>query len=156
MHEMAIVTSIIDSVCEHAVEIGANRVVKLTLYVGEVRDIHEPLLQRYFDHFSRCTIAEGVKVSMVTVPLRFCCDECGAVYGYDLVNERVLHPGSLVDAGGSEEYVAINPDRYSSDGGRTCGHAHAKGESPHCILHPEAEITVVSGTELYIEDIGVM
>lgn len=140
---MAVVTNIIDTVCSHAAEIGASRVVSLTLHVGEVRDIHEELLQRYFDHFSRGTAAEGIVVDMVVVPLRYRCDECGSVYGYDLKAERILCP---------------EPLRSLQDGplGCACGHAHPRGERPRCLIHPNAGITVVSGTELFIEDIGVI
>lgn len=116
MHEMAVVTSIIDAVCEHATALGATRVVALTLHVGAARDIHEPLLQRYFDYFSRGTMAEGVKVTMVTIPLRYRCAHCGRVYDYDL----------------------------------------SANAEPACEQHPDAPVALVSGTELSIEDIGVV
>lgn len=116
MHEMAVVTSILDAVCERAQEEGASRIVSIDLRVGEMRDIHEPLLQKYFDYFSRGTLAEGVEVTMESVPLRFRCDQCGQVYGYDLDGDAM----------------------------------------PRCPNHPHSGITVVSGTELSIEKIGVI
>lgn len=116
MHEMAVVTSIVDAVCEHAAALGAARVVTLTLRVGAARDIHEPLLQRYFDYFSRGTMAEGVEVTMVVIPVRYRCSRCGRVYDYDLDGD--VEPG--------------------------CGE------------HPDAPVALVSGTELSIENIGVV
>lgn len=115
MHEMAVVTSILDAVCERAQEEGATRVVSIDLRIGEMRDIHASLLQKYFDFFARGTMAEGVDVTMEMIPLRFQCDSCGRVYDYDF-----------------------------DDG------------TPRCVDHPDATVTVVSGTELIIENIGVM
>ncbi|MEC4273644.1 hydrogenase maturation nickel metallochaperone HypA [Adlercreutzia sp. R25] len=112
---MAVVTSILDAVCERAREEGAARVVSIDLRIGEMRDIHASLLQKYFDFFARGTLAEGVEVTMEMVPLRFRCDVCGRRYDYDF------------DEG-----------------------------APTCDEHPGASVTVVSGTELVIEKIGVM
>lgn len=115
MHEMAVVTSIIDAVCERAQEEGATKVISIDLRIGEMRDIHASLLQKYFEFFARGTMAEGVEVTMEMVPLRFRCDSCGRLYDYDF-----------------------------DDG------------APFCEDHPESSVTVVSGTELIIEKIGVI
>ena len=131
MHEMAVVRSIVDSISEHAERMGAARVASVTLNVGAARDFHEPLLQRYFDYFSRGTVAEGVKVDMVVIPLTYQCEECGAVYGYDIASERI---------------TALDRDEAESP---------AVGE-PRCLRHPGAAIRMLSGTELFIEEIGVI
>lgn len=115
MHEMTVVTSILDAVCERAREEGATRVVTIDLRVGVMRDVHVSLLQKYFEFFARDTLAQGVEVRVEMVPLRFKCDVCGCVYEYD-----------------------------PSD------------DMPRCAVHPQAAVTVVSGTELVIDQIGVV
>lgn len=134
MHEMAVVSAIIDAICEAAAEDGASEVLSCTLTVGAARDIHEDLLQTYFDWFSRGTAAEGVKVILNTVPLRYCCEECGRMYAFDLTEQRIIDPW------GDPLPAQIDP---------------GPGSQPACIAHPDARIRVVSGLELAIEEISV-
>ena len=157
MHEMAVVTSIIDAICEKAAEEGATRVVACALHVGEIRDIHEDLLQKYFDWFSRGTAAEGVQVAMHVIPLRYQCQECGRIYGYNLKDERIADPfgDPLEDPAFQEGDTGDHVEREEGTCG--CGHGHRMAKQrPHCFDHPEASIAVISGTELFIGDIGII
>ena len=113
---MGVVTSIIAAICEKADEIGACEVKTVVLSVGEARDIHESLLQRYFDYFSRGTKAEGVEVTVRRIPIKYRCVTCGSIYDYQLDQET----------------------------------------EPECKDHPDGSVKIISGTELFIEEIGVV
>ncbi|MEG2726514.1 MAG: hydrogenase maturation nickel metallochaperone HypA [Eggerthellaceae bacterium] len=144
MHEMSIVTDIIKAVAKKAEELDATQVKTIVLQVGEVRDIHEDLLQRYFDYFSKGTVAEGVEVTMVVVPLRYACQQCSRVYGFDLYAGEIKCLDEEQLAKLQEESLA--PDRPSAK----------ERTSPHCPFHPHAPVDIVSGSELTIIEMGVI
>lgn len=141
MHEMSVVTSIVDAICEHAESIGASRVCAVRLAIGEMRDIHEPLLQRYFDFFSRETIAEGVDVEVEHVPVMLRCGECGGLYRYDHVRDLVFP--AAAGPGAPAREIPI-------------GESLVSGAGPRCPEHPDAGAGLAGGTELSIESIGVI
>lgn len=154
MHEMALVTDILDTVCAYAEKEGAKRVVGMTLVCGEVRDIHEDLLQRYVDWFSRGTLAEGIAVKMLTVPLRFRCRECGEIYRYDLKSGAILdEDGTVLEGPGASSDIV---DLGEEDSCGCQGHAHhVEKVRPHCLGHPQAVVDVTTGYELTIADISI-
>lgn len=170
MHEMAIVTDILDAVCAHTEQAGAKKVVGLTLVAGEVRDIHEDLLQHYIDWFSRGTIAEGMKAKMIVQPLRFRCRECGEIYRYSLKQGAILDESGAVLAGvgATGDVVDLGEDDCGcggEHGDEGCGcdaqgdgghHHHVEKVRPHCLAHPSAEIDVTTGYELSVIDISVV
>lgn len=155
MHEMAVVSDIVDAICSRAEEIGASRVVSVRLRVGVMRDFHEVYLQRYFDFFSRETIAEGVKVSMDPVPIRYRCDCCGLEYGYDPYEGKILFPDLPVEDGPCSTDGLLGRSGKDFSGADKLVWA-GEQDCPRCIVHPDAEISIVSGTELSIEEIGVI
>ena len=135
MHEMAVVSYIIDAICEAAAEDGATKVLSCTLAAGAARDIHEDLLQTYFDWFSKGTAAEGVQVILNTIPIRYCCEICARMYAFDPKEGRITDPWG-------------DPLPSEKDPGT--------GSQPLCPEHPDAKIRIVSGLELAIEEITVL
>jgi len=53
---------------KYAQECKARRVVSIHLQVGELRDVVEEWVQRYFDYLSEGTIAEGSKLVFKRTP----------------------------------------------------------------------------------------
>lgn len=139
MHEMALVTEMIAAIEEKAKEVEAERVCSVTLRVGEFRDIHLDLLQKYFEYFTRETVAEGMEVTADVVPARYVCERCGSVYHYDMASlgiERESGPAaSPLPEGRAEE----------TQSGR-----------PHCFDHPDAQIRLITGLELEIIEMAVL
>jgi hydrogenase nickel incorporation protein HypA/HybF len=83
MHEMSYVSEIVKAACAKAKECGALRVVNMTLRVGVMRDFHQEFLDKYFEHFCKGTIAEGMEVTTEFVPAFVRCAECGVLYPVD-------------------------------------------------------------------------
>ena len=77
MHELPIIESVLKIVLQAAEENRVNRVVTITLKVGEMRDFIEEFMQRYFDYCTRGTIAEGAKLEVVKIPITVQCKDCG-------------------------------------------------------------------------------
>ncbi len=83
MHELAVTESLLQVVLRHAGEGGAGRVVSVSVKVGELSDLVNEWMQRYFDYLSRGTVAEGAQIRIERVPATFRCGGCGEVFPAD-------------------------------------------------------------------------
>jgi hydrogenase nickel incorporation protein HypA/HybF len=102
MHELPTTRDIHRIVLQHAASAGAVRVLSVNLEVGALTDVQDEWVQRYFDHLSRGTIAEGAKVRIDRVPGVFRCDRCGGSFEVDRVLGNRL---SCPDCDGNEVTV---------------------------------------------------
>jgi len=80
MHELGVTQDVLKTVLRHAEENGAERVTTIHLKIGELRDIVDQWMQRFFDYLSKGTIAEGAKLAIERPPIRFQCG-CGKEFG---------------------------------------------------------------------------
>ncbi len=77
MHELSIMSNILDIVIEYAEKYNAKRVAKINLLVGELSDLIPEWMQTYFDFVSRDTIAEKAELNIERIPTVIRCKECG-------------------------------------------------------------------------------
>ncbi|MBN2158540.1 MAG: hydrogenase maturation nickel metallochaperone HypA [Spirochaetes bacterium] len=77
MHELSIMSNVLDIVLEHAKKNGAARVVKVNLRIGHLSDIIPDWAQTYFDMLSKDTIADGAALDIERVPVSIRCHACG-------------------------------------------------------------------------------
>jgi hydrogenase nickel incorporation protein HypA/HybF len=84
MHEMALVTKIVDVVVEHAEANDVQKVLAVELVIGELHDIVDNLMESCFQYIARGTVAEGACIKVVRVPVRLQCKECLLVYPANL------------------------------------------------------------------------
>ncbi len=89
---MAVTESLLKIVIKHAEENGANRVHSIQLQVGELRDLTEEWMQRYFDYLSEGTLAEGGKILMTRIPVTFRCGGCAHTFSADIRQSKLLCP----------------------------------------------------------------
>jgi hydrogenase nickel incorporation protein HypA/HybF len=83
VHEMAIVQDVVKVVVKYAEDNEARQVVTVKLRVGEMRDVVDEWMQRFFDLLSRGTVAEGAKLEIERTPIVFRC-ECGRFFATSL------------------------------------------------------------------------
>ena len=83
MHELAVTESLLQVVLRHANEGGAGKVVSVSVRIGGLSDLVNEWVQRYFDHLSRGTVAEGAVIRIERIPATFRCHECGHVFPSD-------------------------------------------------------------------------
>jgi hydrogenase nickel incorporation protein HypA/HybF len=76
MHELPVTKSILGIVLRHAEANGVDRVRAIDLSIGALSDLEAEWLQRYFDHLSRGTVAQGAKLRVRRSQLGFLCDTC--------------------------------------------------------------------------------
>ena len=80
MHELPVTKRILEIVIQHAAANGAERVVAVNLEIGDLCDMEPEWLQKYFDHLSKGSIAEGAELRAERKPASFRCDACGHVF----------------------------------------------------------------------------
>ena len=78
MHELSVMQGILEVVLRHAGKSGVSRVEAVNLQVGVLSHLREEWMQKYFDHLTRGTVAEGAAFRVERVRPLFVCRECGA------------------------------------------------------------------------------
>lgn len=87
VHELAMTRDIIDTVIDAAKANDAHEIRKVSLTIGQLRDIVDSLFVRCFEHFSQGTIAQGAQVEIDKVPFTVRCDECGRTWQIDDIHD---------------------------------------------------------------------
>ncbi len=77
MHELSVTESILDIVCRHATDAGAQRVKRIHLVIGDLASIVDDSVQFYFDFLSEDTCARGAELVFERIPTRLACRACG-------------------------------------------------------------------------------
>ena len=83
MHELGIMTGVLDAVTKSAHEAGAVRVLKVSISVGEMTEAIEDALMFAFEALSEGTLCEGAELEITMVRPKSRCLECGAEYEHD-------------------------------------------------------------------------
>ncbi len=83
MHELGIMTGVMDAVQKTAVDAGADKVLKVKLSVGVMTEAIEDSLRFAFEVLSEHTLCEGAELDIKMVEPRSRCLECGAEFDHD-------------------------------------------------------------------------
>ena len=86
MHELGIMTGVLDAVQTSAKQAGADRVLKVSLSVGEMTEAIEDALCFAFEALSEqreYALCAGAELDITMVCPRSRCLECGAEYDHD-------------------------------------------------------------------------
>ncbi len=86
MHELGIMTGVMDAVTSSAQQAGATRVLKVSLSVGEMTEAIEDALIFAFEALSEqreYALCEGAELEITMVRPKSRCLECGAEYEHD-------------------------------------------------------------------------
>ena len=94
MHELTVTHEILAIVLRYARQNRVSQVHKITLEIGELSDLEQPWIQRYFDAISRGSLAEGAVIEVEIPACRFRCDDCSNDFVMSLsADEPVLCSG---------------------------------------------------------------
>lgn len=108
MHEMSILTEVVDVVLDYATREQAARVTGVDLVVGELHDVVDDLMESCFQYLARDTIAEGARLSLTKVPMKAQCSDCLLVYPADLRRKDTL----VCPACGSTEFRIFKGNEF--------------------------------------------
>ena len=90
MHEMSILSNVMDVVLDYAEKNNAKEVVRVTLVVGELRDVVDELMESCFQFLARDTIAANASLIMEKVPLKAQCEHCRLVFAANMKQPESL------------------------------------------------------------------
>jgi hydrogenase nickel incorporation protein HypA/HybF len=79
MHELSIMTYLLEAVEEQAQQLGASKVRSINLVMGERAGMDDSLLF-YFDLLTPGTLAEGAQLHIRRTTMRFHCEPCDSEY----------------------------------------------------------------------------
>ncbi len=83
MHEMSIVSGVIDAVRTSAENAGAERVLKITLRIGDMTEVIDEALEFAFEALTEGTMCEGAELEVIKVHPRSLCLECLEEFDHD-------------------------------------------------------------------------
>lgn len=86
MHELGIMTGVMEAVNTAAQDAGAEKVLKVKLVIGVMTEAIEDALQFSFEALKEGTLYENADLEIVMVQPRSECLECGEVYEHDRFN----------------------------------------------------------------------
>lgn len=76
MHELPITEDILKIALSHGEKNGAKRIVRVNLAIGELTDLIDEWIQRYFEYLAKDTIAAEAKLVIERVPITVMCAQC--------------------------------------------------------------------------------
>lgn len=76
LHELPITQSICNIAVNEAKRLGAKRVYKITIQMGDYCDYVPEIIQTYFDLVSEGTLAENAQIQVERVPATLYCRDC--------------------------------------------------------------------------------
>ncbi|MEA3223543.1 MAG: hydrogenase maturation nickel metallochaperone HypA [Thermodesulfobacteriota bacterium] len=109
MHELPITESILNIVLKHAKANNVNKVLSVSLKIGELSDLINEWVQRYFDYLSKDTIAEGARLNIERTPVVVQCKECGHSFQ---VNIKESAKPRCPECGGDEVTLVSGREFY--------------------------------------------
>lgn len=80
MHEMSLMQSALDVALEHAAGANAERIVSITLRVGEISSVIPEALTFAFECLREGTLASGAALNIESVPALCRCRTCGTSF----------------------------------------------------------------------------
>ena len=122
MHEMSIVSGVLDAVGQSARAAGATRVLKISLRVGVMTEVVDEALEFAFEALSEGTICDGAELSVTKIEPKSMCLECFEEFAHDRFHRCCPHCGSyetqLLEGRELEiESIEVDwPDDAGSDG----------------------------------------
>ena len=112
MHELQVTESILDIVLRHAESNQVNKIISIQLRIGELSDLEDEWIQRYFDYLSKETIAAGAKLKIERSPVVMECNDCANRFEVDMKkNQDIQCP----ECGGKENTFISGREYYIKD-----------------------------------------
>jgi hydrogenase nickel incorporation protein HypA/HybF len=76
VHELPITEEILNISLKHAQKNGAKRIVRINLVIGDLTDLIDEWVQRYFEYLAKDSIAEKATLVIERVPITVLCEKC--------------------------------------------------------------------------------
>lgn len=113
MHEMGIISGVLDAVNASAADAGADRVLAVNLRIGVMTEAIADALEFAFEALSEGTLSDGAELVIEWVEPRSLCLECASEFDHDRFHRRCPECGSYettLVAGRELEIASIEVD----------------------------------------------
>ncbi|HOO39153.1 MAG TPA: hydrogenase maturation nickel metallochaperone HypA [Deltaproteobacteria bacterium] len=84
MHELPVTQSILNIVLKHAQMNNVKKIHAINLAIGEMSDLENEWVQRYFDYLSKDTVAQGARLNIERTPVVLKCESCSNNFEVDI------------------------------------------------------------------------
>ncbi len=108
MHELPVMQSILSVVLKHAAMHQVKKIHVINLAVGELSDLEEEWMQKYFDHLSKDTVAAGCRLKIEWVKAVLSCESCGERFAMD----KNKLDGITCPACGQKKFTLVSGKEY--------------------------------------------
>lgn len=88
MHELPVIKSVFDVCMKHATANHAKKILAVSLEVGELSDLEDEWMQRYFDFIGKDTVAAGAVLKIKRIPLVMECQSCQFQFRVNLAESK--------------------------------------------------------------------
>jgi hydrogenase nickel incorporation protein HypA/HybF len=109
MHELPITQSILDIVVKHAHTNSVKRVLSITLRIGELSDLEDEWIQKYFDYLSKDTVAEKAKLKIERAPVVMKCNGCSHSFEAKIKEKKEI---ACPECGSTKNFTLISGREY--------------------------------------------
>jgi len=109
MHELPVTKSILDIVIKHAEANNVKKIISINLMIGDLSQLENEWIQRYFDYLSKDTIAEDAKLKIKRVPVVMQCSQCSHTFE---VNIREIKEIQCPRCGRTKNFSIISGREY--------------------------------------------
>lgn len=84
MHELPVTERILDVVLSHAQKNNVQKIVSISLRVGELSDLEDEWIQHYFSYLAKESVAAEAKLKIERVPVVMACNNCSHSFQIDI------------------------------------------------------------------------
>ena len=84
MHELPVTEKILDIIVAHAKRNNVQKVVGISLRVGELSDLEDEWIQHYFSYLAKDTVAAEARLNIERVPVIMSCNACSRQFQIDV------------------------------------------------------------------------
>ena len=112
MHELPVTKKILDIVLKHASINNVSKVLAIHIEIGELSDLENEWIQRYFDYVSKGTLAEGAKLNILRTPVVVKCDLCSHSFKVDIKQKEEIE---CLECGARNYSLISGRDYYIKD-----------------------------------------
>lgn len=109
MHELPITQSILDIVIKHAHTNNVRRVLSVTLRIGELSDLEDEWIQRYFDYLSVDTVAEKATLKIERAPVVMRCTGCSHSFEVKIKEKKEI---ACPECGNTKNFTLVSGREY--------------------------------------------
>lgn len=80
MHEYGVTESIVGIVSDKAKEVGAKKVTRISVVVGELSGFVPECIEFYFGFLAKSSVAEGARLDFEVDPICIRCRSCSSTF----------------------------------------------------------------------------